>query len=529
MSDIALSLNGVTELQLGGRLLGDERLAKLAGRGSERAFATLYERHHQAIYRYCRSILHNDHDAQDALQSAMMRAYAALRAQERDLAVKPWLFRIAHNEAISIVRKRRVEHELSDDYEQLDSGVEGTLEARERLATLVADLQALPERQRAALLMRELSGLSIQQIAGALEMSPGAAKQTLFEARSSLHEISEGRAMQCESVRRAISQRDGRVLRSRRIRAHLRACDECKGFRAAIATRSADLAVIAPPLPASIASAVLVRLLAHGGGHSGGVVAVSSGASVGGHAAASLFVKGLAGVAVVAAATAGTVHFAASPHRHHPEAVGEERSATAASANLARSAEGSTAGAASAAKGSNAGAARGGIGPYRTLNRSQPALGGFSALANPGGSSGRGAASFPGGQGHARSSLGGFFSPSPSHGNSHNRTAHSAPARHAGGQHAAHPQTSGGSQRSGSSHHSSRTHARGPSRRTHPSRGSAGQPTAPSKRKQPASKAPSRSPAGGTSGTTSKQQASGAPVPARSAREARPETTQPAL
>ncbi|HWX43904.1 MAG TPA: RNA polymerase sigma factor [Solirubrobacteraceae bacterium] len=215
MSDIALPIHGASGLPLAERLLSDERLAKLAGRGDARAFTTLYERHHQAIYRYCRSIVRNDHDAQDALQSAMARAYMALCASERDLAVRPWLFRIAHNEAISILRRRPQEDQLVDVHESLDSDVERTAEERERLCILLADLQALPERQRAALLMRELSGLSIEEIAGALSVSTGAAKQTLFEARSSLHEFAKGRAMECEAVRRAISERDGRVLRGR--------------------------------------------------------------------------------------------------------------------------------------------------------------------------------------------------------------------------------------------------------------------------------------------------------------------------
>lgn len=335
MSEIALLRDEAPGLPPGGRLLGDERLAKLAGNGNERAFAALYERHHQAIYRYCRSILRNDQDAQDAMQSAMMRAYAALRSRERELAVKPWLFRIAHNESISMLRKRRPEDELSDMHEQPGDGVEGTLETRERLATLLADLQALPERQRGALLMRELSGLSIEQIGGALGVSPGAAKQALFEARSSLHELSEGRAMPCESVREAISQHDGRVLRSRRIRSHLRACEDCREFRAAIGVRSTDLAALAPPLPASMASVVLGRLLAHGGGHSSGGAAAAgtgsgsgalgsgtlaqsgTGASLTGHAAGvSLFGKGVAAVATLAVAAAGTAHFAASSHHH---------------------------------------------------------------------------------------------------------------------------------------------------------------------------------------------------------------------
>src|ERR671928_306377 len=88
------------------RLLRDERLAALTSTGDARAFAVLFERHHQALYRYCRSILRHDEDAQDALQSAMTRAFAALQTERRELELRPWLFRIAHNEAVSILRRR---------------------------------------------------------------------------------------------------------------------------------------------------------------------------------------------------------------------------------------------------------------------------------------------------------------------------------------------------------------------------------------------------------------------------------------
>jgi RNA polymerase sigma factor (sigma-70 family) len=325
MSDIALPIAGVPPgLGLLGRLCSDERLAKLASAGSERALAVLYQRHHQALYRYCRSIVHDHDDAQDALQSTMTHAFAALQSSERDLAVRPWLFRIAHNEAVSILRKRRPEDCLVDEHLPSDVSVERTVDQRERLQMLVSDLKALPERQRAALLMRELSGLAIEEIAAALSVSPGAAKQTVFEARSSLHELAEGRLMECETVRRAISGGDGRVLRARRMRAHLHGCAGCRDFRALIDTRTADLRALAPPLPAAAAAAMLARMLAHGAGsgHAGGAAA-ASGAALGNHAAASLVAKGLVGAAVMAAATAGTLHLVRGPakHEHAPAVV----------------------------------------------------------------------------------------------------------------------------------------------------------------------------------------------------------------
>jgi RNA polymerase sigma factor (sigma-70 family) len=318
MSEIALPIAGVPPgLPLPGRLCSDERLARLVSGGSERALTVLYERHHQALYRYCRSIVRDHDDAQDALQSTMTRAFAALQGSERELAVRPWLFRIAHNEAISILRQRHPNDCLVDEHLPSDVSVERTVDQRERLQLLVADLNALPVRQRAALVMRELSGLPIEEIAVALSVSPGAARQTLFEARSSLHEFAEGRVMECETARRAISDGDGRVLRGRKLRAHLRGCEGCREFGTLIDVRTADLRMLVPPLPASAAAAMLGRVLAHGasGGHAGGAAA-TSGAALGSHAVASLVVKGLVGAAVLAAASAGTLHLVRGPAKH---------------------------------------------------------------------------------------------------------------------------------------------------------------------------------------------------------------------
>ncbi|HEX8205728.1 MAG TPA: sigma factor, partial [Solirubrobacteraceae bacterium] len=65
------------------RLLGDERLAVLAAEGDDSAFAAIYARHHVALLRYCRSIVRDEHDALDALQSAMLKALVALRRDGR--------------------------------------------------------------------------------------------------------------------------------------------------------------------------------------------------------------------------------------------------------------------------------------------------------------------------------------------------------------------------------------------------------------------------------------------------------------
>lgn len=235
------------------RLLSDDRLGRLAADGNERAFTAIFQRHHQALYRYCRSILHNEEDARDALQNTMVSALRALPGETRSIALKPWLYRIAHNEAISVLRRHRADAPI-DEVAELSDPRQADGDTRERLRGLVADLAQLPERQRSALVMRELSGLTYQEIAVALQSSPAAAKQSVYEAREALHELARGREMQCDEARTSISAQDRRILRGRKLRAHLRACGDCRAFSQAIDSRGTDLAAIAPPLAAAAGS-----------------------------------------------------------------------------------------------------------------------------------------------------------------------------------------------------------------------------------------------------------------------------------
>jgi RNA polymerase sigma factor (sigma-70 family) len=242
------------------RLRREGVLRSRAARGDAAAFAAVYERHHQALYRYCRSILRHEEDAQDALQSTFARAFAALQDERRDFELKPWLFRIAHNEAISILRRRRETSELGDV-----PGDEGETEERvserEELRVLRHDLADLPDRQRSALVLRELNGLSHAEIGAVLELSPTAVKQSIFEARTALFSCREGREMACHDVRRMLSDGDGRVLRGRGVRAHLRSCPDCRRFKSDLDQRPAVLRMLAPPLPTAGAAALLSQLL----------------------------------------------------------------------------------------------------------------------------------------------------------------------------------------------------------------------------------------------------------------------------
>jgi RNA polymerase sigma factor (sigma-70 family) len=124
--------------------------------------------------------------AEDVVQQAFVKAYEAMHRDGAELNLRPWLYRIAHNTALNALRDRGLRHDQLD--ERID-GVERPEQALERsqgLRDVLVAVQALPERQRDAILLRELEGRSYEEIALALGVSGGAVRQLLNRARNSL-------------------------------------------------------------------------------------------------------------------------------------------------------------------------------------------------------------------------------------------------------------------------------------------------------------------------------------------------------
>jgi RNA polymerase sigma factor (sigma-70 family) len=172
------------------RALGDERLARMVESGSDPAFTAIYGRYAPILHGYCRSLLRDEDEAGDALQNAMLKALQAMRRAGRTGPLRPWLFRIAHNESISIIRSRTrrpgpLDESIPDPNHPADDAFNRAV-ARERLAALLEDLEHLSEQQRGALVMRELGGLTYDEISEALDTTPLAARQAVFVAKKRL-------------------------------------------------------------------------------------------------------------------------------------------------------------------------------------------------------------------------------------------------------------------------------------------------------------------------------------------------------
>jgi RNA polymerase sigma factor (sigma-70 family) len=292
--------------------LSDELLARRAVLGNEHAAAALYERYYPPLYRYCLSILQDESDAQDAVQSTFAAALAGLGERQRDAPLRAWLFRVAHNEAISTFRRRARDQsdELTESQLPEVASAEEQAADRARWTQLTGDLADLPDRQRSALVMRELNGLTHAEIAVVLGTSVGGAKQAIFEAREALTDFAAGRAMQCAEVQRRLSDGDGRVLKGRRMRAHLRDCALCQAFAASISNRTTDLRVIVPVLAPAAALSLFGRshALMHAGAaaDAGSATTAAAGLGAAGKVAGAIAAWKV-GVAALAVGTAATI------------------------------------------------------------------------------------------------------------------------------------------------------------------------------------------------------------------------------
>jgi RNA polymerase sigma factor (sigma-70 family) len=164
----------------------DRRLVDLVRDGYDAAFEEIVRRYRRPLDRFAAGIVGGR--AEDVTQDAFSKALLALRGSEAEIELRPWLYRIVRNTALNDLRDREpAAAQLSEALPGARSAA-AEVESREELRDLMARLRALPEPQRAALVMRELEGLSHEEIAAALGVSGGAARQTIYRARAALRE-----------------------------------------------------------------------------------------------------------------------------------------------------------------------------------------------------------------------------------------------------------------------------------------------------------------------------------------------------
>jgi RNA polymerase sigma factor (sigma-70 family) len=285
------------------RLRSDEQLVALFRAGNDEAFRVIHDRYRQRLFAYTRQMLAGSRqDAEDALQDVFMRAYGALRADDRPVALRAWLYRVARNRCID--QLRRPVPAPAEVFEATRPPLPDPLaeaERREDLRRLIADVRRLPQQQRSVLLMRELEGLSYAELADSHEATVPAIKSLLVRARIGLVQSAEARDAGCKEVRDHLSLAHGRGVRANGLaRRHLRDCAGCREYRAELRQVQRSFGALMP-----VSGGLLAKLTGLGGGGAAGGGAAAGGTGLVSGGAATLTVGKVCAVVCSVAVTAG--------------------------------------------------------------------------------------------------------------------------------------------------------------------------------------------------------------------------------
>ena len=306
------------------RLQSDERLIALIRRGNQHAFEALVARYQSRLLAFCRHMLSSREDAEDVLQEVFAAAFNAILGDEREINVRPWLYRIARNRSLNHLRKAQAIGVDSMDVHLAEHGLTTAdkVHKREEFRQLVSDVGELPETQRTALLLREIDALSYEQISEAMETTVPSVKSLLVRARVSLAEAAEARLLTCDEVREELGEvAEGLRRTTAPVRRHLRTCERCQLFRKQLRQTNRALAAIFPVGPLLLLKKALVAHAGTAAAGSGGAAAAGGGAAAAGAAGAAgaaaggmlqagagaMASKAIAGLAAAAIVTAGAV------------------------------------------------------------------------------------------------------------------------------------------------------------------------------------------------------------------------------
>jgi RNA polymerase sigma-70 factor (ECF subfamily) len=179
---------------------GELELTARAAGGEVAALEAIMRRHNRTLYRAARSILKSDAEAEDAVQDAYVRAFQALPGFRGDSTLGTWLTRIAVNEALARLRRRRREDNIVTFGDAFDAESapaastdtpEGGLMRGQLRSLLERHIDKLPAAFRTVFVLRALEEMSVEEVAAALDAPPATVRTRYFRARALLREALE--------------------------------------------------------------------------------------------------------------------------------------------------------------------------------------------------------------------------------------------------------------------------------------------------------------------------------------------------
>jgi len=172
--------------------LDDTALVAACLAGDQGAFDVIVERHRRTVYHVCFRFVGDHEDASDLSQDAFVRAWKGLKSFKGQAQLSTWLYRIAVNACLNRVSAKKLETEVIEPEQFVDTRAEvpgAALHRDERAIAVRRAIAKLPEKQRATLILRTYQELSHQQIADILGSSVGAVKANFFHALANLKKI----------------------------------------------------------------------------------------------------------------------------------------------------------------------------------------------------------------------------------------------------------------------------------------------------------------------------------------------------
>ena len=172
--------------------LSDEELVLQFKNGHLNAGSILYSRYKNAIYSFCLRMLEDSDAAKDSTQETFLKMVTKIQSLEQGIAFKSWLFSVARNEVLIVVRRRKIVpmEQYDDEVNVIDHSTPLTLAIQSEFHEKIAHaIQKLKPAYREAYMLREMEGLSYEEIARATESTVSAVKSKLFKSRAALNEM----------------------------------------------------------------------------------------------------------------------------------------------------------------------------------------------------------------------------------------------------------------------------------------------------------------------------------------------------
>ncbi len=304
----------------------DDALLSGLRAGDPDAFEQLYVDFAASMYNVCLRILRSPEDAEDVTQEVFIKAYKRLPGCADELRLKAWLNRVAVNACYDHLRARRPHADLDTVNDMPSPARIDSFEQAELNQLLDETLGSLSLDHRTVLLLKDVQGLTQDEIAGVLGVSNSATEARLFRARKAFRrayaELTRPwRRAHCDLARQAAVDSVGRGLSERQRRGvlrHAETCPDCGETVKGWSVATIGLAVLLPqvPLPAGLLASPFAALGAAtagavGAGAAAGGGAVASGAAAAGIAGSGFAVAGTAGAGAVGAGTTGALTGAA--------------------------------------------------------------------------------------------------------------------------------------------------------------------------------------------------------------------------